>query len=45
MGRLVIKKEKGLYEKNLDQGKDGACLYDIDKDLGRTYPCHPYFDV
>jgi hypothetical protein len=29
----------------LHEGVDGPWLHDIDKDLGRTYPVHPLFDV
>lgn len=29
----------------LAEGVEGTWLHDIDKDLGRTYPVHPLFDV
>jgi hypothetical protein len=27
------------------EGAEGPWLHDIDKDLGRTYPAHPLFDL
>lgn len=29
----------------MQEGSDNKWLHDIDKDLGRTYPSHPLFDV
>jgi hypothetical protein len=40
---LIIVKEKGLYEAMLQAGAEGSWLHDIDKDLNRTFPAHPYF--
>lgn len=42
---LIIEKEKGLYEAKLQEGEDGTWLHDIDKDLNRTFPAHPYFAI
>jgi hypothetical protein len=40
-----MKKTKGNYECFLKEGETSQWLHDIDKDLGRTYPTHPLFDV
>jgi hypothetical protein len=45
MSKQVLAKNKGEYESMLHEGVDGPWLHDIDKDLGRTYPAHPLFDV
>ena len=45
MSKQVLQKQKGDYESMLQEGVDGPWLHDIDKDLGRTYPVHPLFDV
>lgn len=45
MGKQFLNKDKGLYEKLVQEGADNKWLHDIDKDLGRTYPNHPLFDV
>jgi len=45
MGYQILKKTKGEYEKMLAKGENGEWMHDIDKDLGRTYPSHPFFDV
>lgn len=42
-GKLGDEKEKGLYDAKLQEGEDGSWLHDIDKDLNRTFPAHPYF--
>jgi hypothetical protein len=40
-----MKKTKGDYEFFLKEGETSKWLCDIDKDLGRTYPSHPLFNV
>ena len=40
-----MKKTKGNYEFFVQEGESSQWLHDIDKDLGRTYPTHPLFDV
>ena len=45
MANQILPKDKGLYEQQLEEGIGGQWLHDIDKDLGRTYPTHPFFDV
>ena len=42
---LILVKDKGVYESKLAEGVDGSWLHDIDKDLGRTFPAHPYFSM
>ena len=45
VGRLVIQKQKNRYKSLVEEGEDNKWLHDIDKDLSRTYPTHPLFDV
>ena len=40
-----MRKTKGTYEAFLKEGESTPWLHDIEKDLGRTYPLHPLFDV
>ena len=39
-----IKQDKGLYEEQLTRSENSKWLHDINKDLDRTYPLHPYFN-
>ena len=43
MGERILGKSKDQYENYLKQGEHGEWLHDIDKDLCRTFPLHPYF--
>lgn len=45
MSRLTLTKEKGLFRRLVEEGSDNKWLHDIDKDLGRTFPFHPLFDI
>ena len=45
MGERILVKSKGQYENYLKQGEHGEWLHDIDKDLCRTFPLHPYFTI
>lgn len=39
-----LQKTKGLYEELLQKKADKECIYDIKKDLNRSFPGHPFFD-
>lgn len=45
MSKKIIIKQKGAYQKLILAGATNQWLYDIDKDLGRTFPNHPMFDI
>lgn len=45
IGSRILGKCKGLYENKLKQGENNEWLYVIDKDLNRTFPSHPYFNI
>lgn len=40
-----LQKTKGMYEELLQKKADEKTLYDIKKDLHRSFPGHPYFDT
>ena len=44
MSMQIMERDEARYKQLVEEGADNKCLYDIDKDLGRTYPTHPLFD-
>ena len=43
MGERLLSKEKGLYQSNVEKGANGRWAQDIQRDIYRTFPQHPYF--
>ncbi len=40
-----LQKTKGLYEELLTKRPENECMIDIKKDLNRTFPGHPFFEL
>jgi len=45
LASIKMKHAKGLYEELLSKEKDNNCLHDIHKDLNRTFPSQPFFNM
>ena len=45
MSRIILRKDQCSFQKLVELGKDNKWLYDINKDLDRTYPQHTVFDL
>ena len=45
MGQRIMSKEKGLYQNYVEKGANGKWAQDIERDIYRTFPTHPYFST